>query len=71
MQTIATANGGSAGRLALPREMRRRSPSDLRIAVGIKHRQTFKGNYLNPALRDGLICLKAAFLRMIRTFAIL
>jgi predicted HTH transcriptional regulator len=34
------------------------SPSDLRIAVGIKHRQTFRANYLNPALRNGLICAK-------------
>jgi ATP-dependent DNA helicase RecG len=34
------------------------SPSELRVAVGIKHRQTFRGNYLNPALKDGLICLK-------------
>ena len=34
------------------------SPSDLRIAVGIKHRQTFRANYLNPALRNGLIFAK-------------
>jgi len=34
------------------------SPSDLRIAVGIKHRQTFRANYLNPALRNGFICVK-------------
>ena len=35
-----------------------RSPSYLRSAVGIKHRQTFRENYLNPALKDGLISLK-------------
>ena len=34
------------------------SPADLRIAVGIKHRQTFRANYLNPAMRNGLICAK-------------
>ena len=34
------------------------SPSDLRIAVGIKHRQTFRANYLNPAIRAGFICAK-------------
>ena len=34
------------------------SPSDLRIAIGIKHRQTFRANYLNPAIRAGLICAK-------------
>ena len=34
------------------------SPSDLRIAVGIKHRQTFRANYLNPAVRAGFICAK-------------
>ena len=34
------------------------SPADLRIAVGIKHRQTFRANYLNPAIRAGLICAK-------------
>ena len=34
------------------------SPSELRVAVGIKHRQTFRANYLNPAIRVGLICAK-------------
>ena len=34
------------------------APSDLRAAVGIKHRQTFRENYLNPALRDGFISSK-------------
>ena len=34
------------------------SPSDLRIAIGIKHRQTFRANYLNPAIRAGFICAK-------------
>ena len=34
------------------------SPADLRIAVGIKHRQTFRANYLNPAICAGLICAK-------------
>ena len=31
---------------------------ELRVAVGIKHRQTFRANYLNPAIRVGLICAK-------------
>ena len=35
------------------------SPADLRISVGIKHRQTFRANYLNPALRNDLICAKS------------
>ena len=34
------------------------SPSELRVAVGIKHRQTFRANYLNPAIHVGLICAK-------------
>ena len=34
------------------------SPSELRVAVGIKHRQTFRANYLNPAIRAGFICAK-------------
>ena len=31
------------------------SPSELRTAIGIQHRQTFRENYLNPAIRADLI----------------
>lgn len=31
------------------------SSGDLRQALGIKHRPTFRENYLHPALNDGLI----------------
>ena len=33
-----------------------RTPSELRTAIGVQHRQTFRENYLNPAIRAGLIC---------------
>ena len=32
------------------------SPAELRTAVGVQHRQTFRENYLNPAIRADLIC---------------
>lgn len=32
------------------------SPAELRTAIGIQHRQTFRENYLNPAIRADLIC---------------
>ena len=32
-----------------------RTPSELRTAIGIQHRQTFRENYLNPAIRADLI----------------
>ena len=32
------------------------TPSELRTAIGIQHRQTFRENYLNPAIRADLIC---------------
>lgn len=31
------------------------SLKELRLSLGLKHRQTFKKNYLNPALEQGLI----------------
>lgn len=31
------------------------SPSDIREKVGIKHRPTFRENYLHPALEQGLV----------------
>ena len=33
-----------------------RTPSELRTAIGVQHRQTFRENYLNPAIRADLIC---------------
>lgn len=33
-----------------------RTPSELRAATGVQHRQTFRENYLNPAIRADLIC---------------
>ena len=33
-----------------------RTPSELRTARGVQHRQTFRENYLNPAIRADLIC---------------
>ena len=30
-------------------------PAELREAVGIRHRQTFRMNYMRPALEKGLI----------------
>ena len=33
-----------------------RTPSELRAAIGVQHRQTFRKNYLNPAIRADLIC---------------
>ena len=33
-----------------------RTPSELRAAIGIQHRQTFRENYVNPAIRADLIC---------------
>ena len=33
-----------------------RTPSELRAAIGIQHRQTFRKNYINPAIRADLIC---------------
>ena len=32
------------------------SPAELRTAIGIQHRQTFRENYLNPAICADLIC---------------
>ena len=32
------------------------SPAELRTVVGVQHRQTFRENYLNPAIRADLIC---------------
>ena len=32
------------------------SPSELRLTIGIQHRRTFRENYLNPAIRAGLVC---------------
>ena len=32
------------------------SPAELRTAVGVQHRQTFRENYINPAIRADLIC---------------
>ena len=31
------------------------SPAELRTAIGIQHRQTFRENYINPAIRTDLI----------------
>ena len=33
-----------------------RTPSELRAAIGVQHRQTFRKNYINPAIRADLIC---------------
>ena len=33
------------------------APSDLQTALGLKHRPTFRANYLRPALDVGLIAM--------------
>lgn len=50
-----TQSGDPVSRLLSALQTRAMSSSELRMALGVKHRPTFRQNYLHPALASGLI----------------